>query len=207
MNIAIISDTHGEHEKLGTLSGEVLIHCGDMFNLFSPGDDDVERMDEWFGKQDFELILCTGGNHDCALEDRLTITSNPFKNAIYLQDQSYVHRGVIFYGSPWIPELYGHAFYQDDDQLEKIWSEIPADTDVLITHTPPAGILDVSSRGLELGCVHLARELKRISPTLHCFGHVHASAGVHVSDGINFINASSVNSQFELIRPPYEFTL
>jgi Icc-related predicted phosphoesterase len=164
-------------------------------------------MDEWFGKQDFDLILCTGGNHDYALEDRLNVTPSPFRNAVYLQDQSYVHRGVAFYGSPWTPELRGHAFFQDTDQLEKIWSAIPVETDVLITHTPLAGILDVSSRGLDLGCVHLASELQRVSPRLHCFGHVHASSGVHKSNGVSFINASSVNSQFELVRRPYEFVL
>ncbi len=64
MKITIISDTHGHHEKLGSLRGDVLIHCGDMFNMYSPNNDDIERMDDWFGKQDFEQILCVGGNHD-----------------------------------------------------------------------------------------------------------------------------------------------
>ena len=207
MKLTIISDTHNEHEKLGTLSGEVLLHCGDMFNPFSPEDDDVERMDAWFGQQKFDLILCTGGNHDLALEDRLKSDSSPFKNATYLQDQSFVYRGITFYGSPWTPDLRSHAFYQDDAELQKSWSAIPPDTDVLITHTPPAGILDVSSRGLELGCDHLAGELQRISPQLHCFGHVHASSGACVSNGISFINAAAVNSQFKLTRQPYEFSI
>jgi len=59
MKISVISDTHNEHEKLGRLSGEVLVHCGDLFNLFGHVDDELERIDEWFGQQDFDLILCT----------------------------------------------------------------------------------------------------------------------------------------------------
>ena len=48
MKFTIISDTHGEHEKLGVMSGEVLIHCGDMFNMFGGNEDDFERIDDWF---------------------------------------------------------------------------------------------------------------------------------------------------------------
>lgn len=207
MRISVVSDTHNQHQGFEPLSGDVLIHCGDMFNLFSAANDDIERIDEWFGKQNFNLILCTGGNHDFALEERLKVTSSPFKNAVYLQDRSYVHDGVTFYGSPWTPNLQGHAFYQDSDQLQTRWSAIPDNIDVLITHTPPAGILDVSSAGLTLGCLHLAGQLQRISPRLHCFGHVHASSGTADVNGVRFINASSVNSRFELVRRPYEFVL
>jgi Icc-related predicted phosphoesterase len=205
MHITIISDTHNEHEKFDALSGEVLIHCGDMFNLFDRNEDDFERMDEWFGRQDFDMILCTGGNHDFALENRVESCAQPFENAVYLQDKTFVHEGVTFYGAPWTPLLKGHAFFRQESELSDKWQQIPDDTDVLITHTPPAGVLDISSRGLELGCRHLADTVGRVSPQLHCFGHVHASSGVREVGNTTFINASSVNSQFELARPPYEF--
>jgi len=29
MKIVVVSDTHGRHDELGLLSGDVLIHCGD----------------------------------------------------------------------------------------------------------------------------------------------------------------------------------
>ena len=207
MKITIISDTHHEHKKFGHLSGDVLIHCGDMFNLFSPNKNDVALLDEWFGSLDFSLILCTGGNHDLALEKRVARTSRPFKNAVYLQDQVFEHDGAIFYGAPWTPLLRRHAFYKDETGLRRAWSEIPQNVDVLITHTPPAGILDVSSRGLALGCAHLANAVAKTRPRIHCFGHVHASAGLHEDDDTTYVNASSVNSQFELARQPWVFEL
>ena len=207
MRLTIISDTHNEHHKLGKLQGDVLIHCGEMFTLANRANYVIEEMDEWFGEQKFELILCTGGNHDVALQDRLLKTSKPFKNAIYLQDESYEYRGTKFYGSPWVPDLYRHAFYQDEQQLAMKWAMIPSDTDVLITHTPPADILDRSSRGLDLGCGKLAGELERVCPKLHCFGHVHASSGQLMREGTHYVNASSVDSQFKLARPPYEIVI
>ena len=207
MKLVIISDTHNQHNLLGQLRGDVLIHCGDMFDLFQPNDDDIANIDAWFARQDFELILVTGGNHDVSLEQELNRTDQPFENAYFLRDEAYEHRGVVFYGAPWIPGLRGHAFYADADRLRSAWSMIPANTDVLITHTPPAGVLDVSSNGMALGCVHLESELQRVSPSVHCFGHIHASGGTLAANGTRFVNASMVNSGFVLDRRPYEIRI
>ncbi|CRJ96337.1 hypothetical protein BN1708_002129 [Verticillium longisporum] len=49
---------------------------------------------------------------------------------------------------------------------------VPADTDVLITHTPP-----FAHRDLRLGCPALLAELWRVRPRLHVFGHVHFGHG------------------------------
>jgi len=81
LQLTIISDTHSQEDQLGCLSGDVLIHCGDMFNMFKEDDDDVWRMDKWFGEQDFDLILCTGGNHDYELQKRVGYVDQPFKMA------------------------------------------------------------------------------------------------------------------------------
>ncbi len=204
MRLTIISDTHGEHEKLGELSGDVLIHCGDLFSLFSE-DNRLDEVDEWFGRQRFDLILCIGGNHDFALQER--IKPEPFENAVYLEDRSIVHDGVTFYGSPWVPDLAQHAFYQPSDQLAAKWSAIPEQTDVLITHTPPAGILDVSSHGLVLGCPYLAARSTELSHRTHCFGHVHASSGVLERDGVTYVNAALANHQYEMVRAPFELVI
>jgi len=207
MKLTVISDTHGEHEKLGRLSGDVLIHCGDMFNMFSPRSDELERMDDWFGRQDFDLILCVGGNHDSALQNAIKSSEHPFENASVLQDKTHVHDGITFFGAPWVPMLSSHAFYCGADELEEKWSFIHESTDVLITHTPPNGVLDVSSAGLRLGCSYLAKRVRDITPRIHCFGHVHASAGTVHADGTTFVNASMVNSQYELARGPYELEI
>lgn len=207
MKLTIVSDTHGQQDKLGRMTGEVLIHCGDMLNMFDQSHEDFDRMDEWFGEQDFELILCTGGNHDFELQKRSLYVDNPFKNAIYLEGSSYEYGGVKFFGAPWVPELYGQAFYTEDAALADNWADIPEDVDILITHTPPAGILDVSSRGMVLGCPHLMEAVERARPIVHCFGHVHASSGTHKADGTTYVNAALVNSQYVLSHRPYRVEL
>ena len=207
MKLTIVSDTHGEQDKIGRLSGDVLIHCGDMFNMFNQTHEDFDRMDEWFGEQDFDLVLCIGGNHDFELQKRSGYVDNPFSNATYLEGKSYEFGGINFFGAPWVPDLYDQAFFTKDNKLSDKWADIPDNVDVLITHTPPAGILDVSSKGLVLGCRHLLEAIERTKPTVHCFGHVHASSGVHKDGATTFINAALVNSKYELSHPPYEIEL
>ena len=202
MKVVVISDTHGDHRKLGVLEGDVLVHCGDFEDLFGPDDQMLDDVDAWFGEQRFELILCTGGNHDLALEQRLMAGQAPFQNALFLLDETVTFHGLKFHGAPWVPQLSGHAFFADRPALTAAWSRIPDDVDVLITHTPPRGALDVSSRGLVLGCEALAARLEMLSPRLHCFGHVHAGRGQEHRHGTTYVNATSVNSHFEIAHPP-----
>lgn len=47
----------------------------------------------------------------------------------------------------------------------------------MITHGPPLGVLDKTSRGEMVGCEHLLRAARRCRPQLHCFGHIHEGWG------------------------------
>ncbi|MEM7507883.1 MAG: metallophosphoesterase [Pseudomonadota bacterium] len=205
MKIVVISDTHGGHERLGQLEGDILIHCGDVEHLFRDDALALQRVDNWFARQNFEQILCIGGNHDLSMEDEARGGRQPFRHATYLQDAALTYRSVKFYGAPWVPMLAGHAFFAEAPELATAWGKIPDDVDVLITHTPPAGILDVSSQGMVLGCKHLAKRLQNLSPRLHCFGHVHASVGSRVIRATTYVNATSVNSDFQIAHPPFEY--
>jgi Icc-related predicted phosphoesterase len=77
----------------------------------------------------------------------------------------------------------------------------------LITHTAPYGILDRNRRGVSLGCRDLLNRLPVIRPRLHVFGHNHASAGAARIGPTLHINASMVNSQYEISREPIAIDL
>ena len=161
MKLVIISDTHGRHDELGTLRGDVLIHCGDSGNGFSRHPDDLDRLDAWFGQQEFERILCIGGNHDFDMQARAERGGPVLRNAEYLQDQVHEYRSVRFYGSPWTPELVG-------------WAD---------------------------------RNTAGRNPRIHCFGHIHASAGTTNLHGTTYVNASMANSRYEIAHQPIEFNV
>lgn len=60
-----------------------------------------------------------------------------------------------------------------------IWNEIPGDTEILLTHSPPFGILDTTRGGNQAGCQVLAQAVRGLqSCRLHLFGHIHESHGI-----------------------------
>lgn len=207
MKIVIIGDTHLDHEALGVLSGDVLIHCGDVANCGSRDEEGLRHVDRWFARQNFRNILCIGGNHDFILEAVSAREAAPFKHAQFLVDEAVVIGGVKFYGTPWIPDLAGMAFFQGQDDIVKKWASIPDDTDVLITHTPSYGILDRNTAGQNCGCHALSERLSQLQLRLHCFGHIHASSGMLLRGDTHFVNASMVDRSSRIVHAPYEVIL
>ena len=207
LRVTVISDTHMLHDTLALPPGDLLIHYGDMFDLYALDTSLLRRMDVWFGAQPFDKIVCTGGNHDHLLDHVRGLMVQPFGNAYFLQDELIHYRGLSLYGAPWVPALPTHAFHKERWELANAWADIPAGLDILITHTPPKDVLDRSSRDRSYGCPELARQLERVRPRVHCFGHVHASAGQLERDGTLFVNAASMLSGQTALREPISLRL
>mmetsp|Transcript_637 Transcript_637/g.2232 ORF Transcript_637/g.2232 Transcript_637/m.2232 type:complete len:399 (-) Transcript_637:2624-3820(-) len=132
----------------------------------------------------------------------------------YLVDDYVIIDGVKFYGSPWQPTLMGEdmAFSRPESELEEYWESIPVDTNVLITHGPPRGILDTMmfTKFRGVGDISLRREvIHRVRPEYHVFGHVHERYGVKFgrkdAEGITFINGSSTDMVYNALHPPIIF--
>ena len=80
------------------------------------------------------------------------------------------------------------------------------DTDVLITHGPPMGILDWVLPNHELvGCEELLPAVYKIKPMLHLFGHIHEAYGIHEENGIKFVNASICTVRYKPSNKPFVF--
>ena len=79
--------------------------------------------------------------------------------------------------------------------LRKKWKRIPEGIDILVTHGPPAGILDRTFAGIHVGCADLLAATRRVRPTLHVFGHIHKSYGSTKISGTTFVNAAICNEE------------
>ena len=85
--------------------------------------------------------------------------------------------------------------------FKKKWRRIPAGIDILATHTPPYGILDLpTARTQNLGCPFLLEELSRIKPRVHVFGHIHASHGESRDDRTLYLNTAIVGGRDMQVR-------
>jgi len=144
------------------------------------------------------------GNHDRLheFESYYAKTLVP-KNVIYLEDSGRDIDGYYFYGSPVQLPFNDWAFNRPEEKLKQHWEAIPDYTDVLITHSPPFGILDCSPLCGHYGSPSLTNEvLMRVKPKVHCFGHIHYSHGIHEQDNIKFINASILDDGYEIVFEP-----
>jgi Icc-related predicted phosphoesterase len=204
MIIDCISDLHGELPKLPK-QGDLLIIAGDVFNDGSILDQ--LDFDRWLSSLNYRKIVLIAGNHDNAMRD------DGFENpdVEYLCDSGCEFEGFKIWGSPWSLLFPGInpkciAFTGTREELKKHWDKIPLDTDILVTHTPPYGILDKISNGEHAGCIALADKIITLGKLkCHIFGHIHEGRGVidHAS-GFKFVNASLVDRCYQQYPKAYE---
>lgn len=81
------------------------------------------------------------------------------------------------FGSPYSPRNGLWAFGYASEDAAKLWDQIPLDTDIVITHTPPKYHCDESRQRESSGCEALRRNLWRVRPSLLVCGHVHEGRG------------------------------
>lgn len=250
MIIDCISDLHGFQPELE--GGDLLIVAGDL-----TGRDEVSEYHsfiDWIGQQKYEKKVLIAGNHD----NLLSAHSVALKNSVlqYLCDSgtefhyypalqkgmpdgtTYVRKKFKIWGSPWtlwfegINPLCTAFTVKTEAELAEKWALIPDDIDILVTHSPPFGILDEVHRysskrrcaeHAHVGSISLEHELKRIKPKLHVFGHIHEGYGMYrpklewpsapteklktVEGYPIFVNAAIMNRVYDPVNKPIRIVL
>jgi predicted phosphohydrolase len=189
LRIVCVSDTHSHHADLTVPAGDWLLFAGDLSRHGALAD--VTEFDRWLGTlpHRHKVVIC--GNHDFCFEREPAAAQTLIRNAVYLQDSGVTLDGLRIWGSPWQPCFHDWAFnLPRGPELAAKWALVPADTDVLLTHGPPFGILDATVRGEHVGCEELLARVTTLKPKLHLFGHIHEAAGVRAEAGTLFVNAS-----------------
>ncbi|KAF2172442.1 hypothetical protein M409DRAFT_50141 [Zasmidium cellare ATCC 36951] len=204
VRIICVSDTHNHSPREGYKlpKGDVLIHAGDFTNQGSLAE--VKKAVDWISKADFEAKVIVA-DPDYALKHksgwgvvpadveacRNLVVAND--NFVYLQHASAViplpskSTHLRIFGSPYSPDRgrQNWAFQYEENAAESIWNAVPEEVDILVTHTPPRGLLDASKHWEEGGCPALKSALLRVRPLVHVFGHCHEGRGATVVQHIN----------------------
>jgi len=205
-----LADTHERHEEVFLPDGDILVFAGDMSGGGSEGS--ARRFIHWFGKQPHKEKVIVAGNHDRCFDSevkhllRLAVEERGIR---YLEHEAVSIKGVNFFGSPYQPEFCDWAFnVKRGEALARLWSQIPVETEVLITHGPPFGILDMTVSGERVGCEDLRKRIDNL-PCLkvHIFGHIHNSYGMKVHNGVRYVNASTCGEDYEPSNRPVVFEL
>lgn len=216
MIIDCISDLHGSFPELD--GGDLLIVAGDCTTNNS-----VKAwlpFFEWFHVQNYRKKIWIAGNHDKSLvycissQEHRDLFGEPDDEFEYLCDSGYEFEGLKIWGAPWTPWFMGvnpdcDAFMlKTKTQLMEKWQLIPDDTDILVTHGPPFGTLDMSHWYNRYGCKALADRVRELKLKLHVFGHIHEGYGQQQHEGRHLsVNCSHMNSEYEPVNKPIRVVL
>ncbi len=196
LRVVCISDTHSKIPSVPT--GDLLIHAGDLTNDGTASD--IQQQINWLKTlqrtssqpNGFQQIVVVCGNHDSYFDERSRsvhdrkMKSNLDWGSIHYLEHSSISltfpssnsRTLNIYGAPQIPKCGGKEFAFQYLRGQDAWSNtIPDAVDILVTHNPPKYHLDIPENGGQ-GCEWLLKEVWRVKPTLHIFGHVHAGYGL-----------------------------
>jgi hypothetical protein len=78
---------------------------------------------------------------------------------------------------------------------EAIYNRIPRDTEILLTHTPGYGVLDMTKRGTNAGCQVLSTTLEDLRHCrMHVFGHIHEGHGAIIHEGGERVSVNAAMS-------------
>ena len=232
LRIVVISDTHGFEGALARFvdtpdgagsspesrhlrvhgddfllpQADVLLHCGDFAASGSRKNQRAaaRRLDDFLARQTHipEKIVVQG-NHD---PDSPAKVLFPNSKALYVRSSSTLMiNGVSFTLEPYSRRM---SFRSIRNRMSPSVPSLPA-CDILVSHEPPKGILDMTYHGFSAGSAYLRELVEHAEhkPRLWLCGHIHESRGVisknfhpergHIDDidaSTMVINASNANS-------------
>lgn len=232
MRIVATSDMHGMLPPPQDVpEGDVLVIAGDIcpdriqeyytgvsYNSVKYDRGETRQADwldtefrEWLKAVPFDAdhIVGIAGNHDFVFEKRSLVPDLPWK---YLQDSGVSIGGVSFWGTPWVPRLPFWAFYGTEDTLINAFSLIPDWVDVVVSHGPPHGYLDIAPdkygqplKGANVGSEELRDALERALPKAVICGHIHGENGrmreAQFGDSTVIRNVSLCDEEYNPVQP------
>jgi Icc-related predicted phosphoesterase len=192
---------------------DLLLIAGDVCPIAFGHDVHIQR--NWMRKYFFPFlnelpakhIVWIAGNHDfvCEVPGFKRIADEAGDHIHYIQDEVIDIDGVTIYGSPWVPNLPNWAFHGDANKFQILSQTIP-ETDILLLHGPPNGILDQVWSGDSVGSPFYSSMLQyRITPKHVVFGHIHEAHGELTIGETTFHNVSYLDDDYRPRYLPHRF--
>lgn len=208
MNVLAISDLHGYLPEIPECD---LLLLGGDYNPKRNLDLQLRFMlgpfKDWLNSVEARHVVAIAGNHDFVLQSdhkRLLKAELPW---IYLEDESVDIEGVKIYGTPWTKTFGDWAFMRDEGPLRQIFSNIPKDLNILLSHGPAKEILDKNQEGESCGSYQLAYRINEVKPDSVVCGHIHEGRGIKQQGDIRYYNVTHVSRDYEPIYGPMHIPL
>lgn len=202
VRVVATSDTHNNYPDIPPC--DIFIHAGDLTSRGTR--EELDAAFGWISKVPAEYKVVIAGNHDFELQKGYKTKYD----IVYLEDSLVELKGLKIYGSPWTPMFHNWAFMHSRDKMYKVWENVPSGLDILVTHGPPAGIMDRTGTD-HAGCSALTNLVMYKPPIIHIFGHIHEGYGRVIGPNTTFANVSFVGLGADMkarpANPPQVFDI
>lgn len=231
MKICALSDLHGTLLPVSEFSPcNVVFICGDISPLNIQAND--KKMKKWLSetfKPWCEALPCNkvffiAGNHDW-----ICFRNPDFMFSVFLPDDKVTYlchsrasfttedgKEYSIFGTPYC-KLFGNwAFMKSDSELTRLYSEIPENLDILMTHDAPYGVSDIILQEdclwydgkTHIGNKPLSQEILRKAPKVVLHGHLHSTSRIFEECGYSKVANCSINDEhYNPIYDPLIFEL
>lgn len=232
IKICAFSDGHGLFpEEIKPF--DLMLIAGDIIDLYCQESVKatrrwyLEEFTYWVNKLPFidknSKVVFIAGNHEVGFQNQtleeLTDLISELKKLtndriVYLQNQSYrfwkEDESLLIFGTPYCKQFGRWAYMDTQSNLKRLYSAIPEDCDILLTHDAPYGVSDVCleweayGRPLEhIGNFALKDAIKKKKPKINIHGHLHsANHNAETLGDTTVYNVSIVNEQYVLDYNP-----
>lgn len=205
------SDTHGKHRQITDWlveqagDGENTLVCAGDYT-FSHTDFGIDFI-SWFHSLPYKRKILTFGNHDSNYSLVTTEVLLHYDDIIILNHKPAYLDGVKWFGTPYSLRFFDWEFMEDEDRLAQLYRQIPDDTEILVTHSPPKGILDTTLRKNRAGSEALLDRINELPDLKYVIcGHIHEARGVETVNGVTYLNAGIYDSRKKELNEPLSFT-
>lgn len=215
MKLAHISDMHGRYQMLeGVELPDAWAITGDFFPNKGRGPSgridpstEVDHQVKWWRHNGASImrrlggrpVLWVGGNHDFVNLAGFLKMSQYEGAAFDVAAEAVDFGGHRFAGFREVPYIDGEWVGEAHDLSEVVSRAMDADPTVLLTHAPPAGILDDDGMGTMghgggVRPLTVALTWRHHRIVAHLFGHIHEHGGQSVEEmGIRFYNGAATS--------------
>ena len=160
---------------------------------------------DWLTAHKIPTII-TGGNHDFYIQQNINSLrlSLPCET---LENSGAVFNGVKLFGTPYTIEYYDWAYQGTEPEhnvqspdlvnLNEVFAQDDCvSADIIISHGPPFGVGDQTSRGDRCGSHSLLRHIEQYQPKLVLCGHIHEGYGSYKIGETLVVNCAYVDQNY-----------
>jgi Icc-related predicted phosphoesterase len=159
----------------------MVIFSGDCSNPRNPynNEPEVRNFIDWFSNLPIKHKVFVAGNHDSSIEKGLVTKADFDGECIYYLENTHITiEGIKIFGSPYTPQFGNWSFMKERHKLDRMWDKaIDDDSDIIVVHGPPKGILDLSydrvNKLENCGDKSLWNKVQVVKPKLMLSGHIH----------------------------------